>query len=153
MLLGGHGRGHLHCCKLEFYRRRGRQSYRKLGSPGRNVLQSGSHQSEVRVTASIGLCYGGIKLLVLARRGCLYCRLASELPTQARQLGRQATRVLLMVMEPPRVLLMMMEPPCVRCRLACARGVCLQTKPCVCTAYQPLCTQNSMDNEDGVSIL
>ena len=31
----------------------------------------------------------------------------------------------------------------------CARGVCLQTKPCaplVCTAYQPLCTQNSMDN-------
>ncbi len=82
------------------------------------MLQSGSHQSEVRVTASIGLCYGGIELLVLARMGCLYCRLAFELPTQARQLGRQATRVLLMVMEPPRVLLMMMEPPCVRCRLA-----------------------------------
>ena len=64
-------------------------------------------------------------MLVLARMGCLYCRLAIELPTQARQLGRQATRVLLMVMEPPRVLLMMMEPPCVtsdqgrlRCRLA-----------------------------------
>ena len=51
--------------------------------------------------------------LVLARMGCLYCRLAFELPTQARQLGRQATRVLLMVMEPPRVPLMMMEPPCV----------------------------------------
>ena len=47
----------------------------------------------------------------LARMGCLYCRLAFELPTQARQLGRQATRVLLMVMEPPRVPLMMMEPP------------------------------------------
>ena len=62
--------------------------------------------------------YGGIELLVLVRMGCLYCRLAFELPTQARQLGRQATRVLLMVMEPPRVLLMMMEPPCVRCRLA-----------------------------------
>ena len=63
-------------------------------------------------------------VLVLARLGCLYCRLALELPTQTRppktkeQLGRQETRVLLMVMEPPRVLLMMMEPPCVRCRLA-----------------------------------
>ena len=44
MLLGGHGRGHLH------------------------------------------LCYGGIELLVLARMGCLYCRLAIELPTQVRQL-------------------------------------------------------------------
>ena len=42
--------------------------------------------SEVRVTASIGLCYGGIELLVLARMGSLYCRLAIELPTQARQL-------------------------------------------------------------------
>ena len=31
--------------------------------------------------------YGGIELLVLARMGCLYCRLAIELPTQTRQLG------------------------------------------------------------------